>query len=94
VVDVHGVCGIPATARAVAVNVTVLQGQGDGRLTLHPGNLSTPNTSTINFTAGQTLANNAILALASNGEGTLGITPFVIGGGTVHVLVDVSGYFQ
>ncbi len=94
VVDVHGVCGIPATARAVAVNVTVLQGQGDGRLTLHPGNLSTPNTSTINFTAGQTLANNAILPLASNGEGTLGITPFVIGGGTVHVLVDVSGYFQ
>jgi Tol biopolymer transport system component len=93
-VRVHGACGIPATARAVALNVTVIQGQGDGRLTLHPGNLSTPATSTINFAAGQTLANNAILALASNGEGTLGITPFVIGGGTVHVLVDVSGYFQ
>jgi Tol biopolymer transport system component len=94
VVDVHGVCGIPDTATAVAVNVTVLQAQGAGRLTLHPGNLSTPNTSTINFTAGLSLANNAILALASNGEGTLGITPVVSGGGTVHVIVDVSGYFH
>lgn len=93
-VQVHGVCGIPATATAVAVNVTVLQGQGAGRLTLHPGNLSTPNTSTINFQPGQTLANNAILALASNGEGTLGILPVVTGGGTVHVVVDVSGWFE
>ncbi|MES1241813.1 MAG: hypothetical protein ABUT39_09365 [Acidobacteriota bacterium] len=93
-VDVHGVCGVPATARAVAVNVTVLQAQGPGRLTLHPGNLSTPNTSTINFPPGQNLANNAILALATNGEGTLGILPVVTGGGTVHVIVDVSGYFQ
>jgi Tol biopolymer transport system component len=94
VVDVHGGCGIPATATAVAVNVTVLQAQGAGRLTLHPGNLSTPNTSTINFQAGLNLANNAILGLASNGEGTLGITPVVSGGGTVHVIVDVSGYFH
>ncbi|MES1244173.1 MAG: hypothetical protein ABUT39_21390, partial [Acidobacteriota bacterium] len=94
VVDVHGACGVPSTARAVAVNVTVLQAQGAGRLTLHPGNLSTPNTSTINFPAGQNLANNAILPLASNGEGTLGITPVVTGGGTVHVIVDVSGYFN
>jgi Tol biopolymer transport system component len=94
VVDVHGVCGIPSTARAVAVNVTVFQAQGPGRLTLHPGNLSTPNTSTINFLAGQSLANNAILALASNGEGTLGFTPVVSGGGTVHLVVDVSGWFE
>ena len=94
VIDVHGVCGIPTTAKAIALNVTVLQPQGAGRLTLHPGNLSTPNTSTINFPAGVNLANNAILALASNGEGTLGITPTVSGGGTVHVIVDVSGWFE
>jgi Tol biopolymer transport system component len=94
VVDVHGVCGVPSSARAVAVNVTVLQAQGPGRLTLHPGNLSTPTTSTINFQPGQTLANNALLALASNGEGTLGILPVVTGGGTVHVIVDISGWFE
>jgi Tol biopolymer transport system component len=97
-VQVHGACGIPDTATAVAVNVTVVQPQGSGRLNLHPGNLSPPNTSTLNFKASQNLANNAILALASNGEGTLGITPTVSGGisggGTVHVIVDVSGWFE
>jgi hypothetical protein len=93
-VQVHGACGIPDTATAVAVNVTVVQPQGSGRLTLHPGNLSTPNTSTLNFKAGQNLANNAILALATNGEGTLAVTPVVSGGGTVHVIVDVSGWFE
>ena len=92
--QIHGACGIPATARAVAVNVTALQGQGAGSLVLYPGNLSTPNTNTISFQAGQNLANNAILALASNGEGTLGVTPTVSGGGTVHVIVDVSGWFE
>ncbi len=93
-VDVHGACGVPETATAVALNVTVLQSTGAGRLAVHPGNLLIPGTSTLNFKANQTLANNAILPLASNGEGTLGITPFVIGGGTVHVIVDLSGYFQ
>ncbi len=96
-VQVHGHCGIPdvpGKATAVAVNVTVIQPQGSGRLTLHPGNLSTPGTSTLNFSAGQNLANNAILALASNGEGTLAVTPTVSGGGTVHVIVDVSGWFE
>ncbi|HEX3126151.1 MAG TPA: hypothetical protein VH394_02380 [Thermoanaerobaculia bacterium] len=93
-VEVLGRCGIPGTARAVAINVTAVQAQGAGSLTLHPGNLSTPNTNTINFQAGQNLANNAILPLASNGEGTLGITPTVSGGGTVHVIVDISGWFE
>jgi hypothetical protein len=91
---VGGACGVPGTATAVAINVTVIQAEGAGFLTLHPGNLSTPATSTVNFAAGQTRANNAILALASNGEGTLGITPAISGGGTVHVIVDVSGWFE
>lgn len=92
--QVHGACGVPATATAVAVNVTVTQPTGTGRLTLHPGNLAAPLTSTLNFAGGRTLANNAILPLALNGGGTLAVTPFVNGGGTVRVILDVSGYFQ
>lgn len=46
------------------------------------------------FGQGQTRANNAILPLAANGSGTLAITPFVAGNGTVHVIVDVVGYFE
>jgi hypothetical protein len=93
-VKVAGACGIPATARAVAANVTVLQSTGPGRLTLHPGDLSASSTSTINFSAGITRANNATLPLALDGTGTLSLSATVNGGGTVHVIVDVSGYFE
>lgn len=93
-VTVAGSCGIPAAARAVAANITVIQPTGQGHLTLHPGDLAAPLTSTINFIAGSTRANNALLPLALNGTGSLSLTPSVAGGGTVHVLVDVSGYFE
>lgn len=87
-----GACGIPANASAVALNVTVTQSSGGGHLTLFPGDfLLLPNTSTINFQAGQTRANNAVLSLA--GDGSLGIQPAVTGSGTVHVILDVTGYF-
>jgi Tol biopolymer transport system component len=89
-----GTCGIPATTRSVMVNVTVVQPGGNGRLTLYPGDLADPLTSTINFRAGETRANNATLALALDGTGTLAVTPVVNGGGTVHLILDVSGYFQ
>lgn len=94
ILDVHGACGVPVTATAVAVNVTVLQPAGPGRVSAHRGNVLAPGTSTINFAANQTLANNAIVPLATNGEGTLALTPFLVGGGAVHVIVDVSGYFE
>jgi Tol biopolymer transport system component len=88
----NGACGIPANASALALNVTVTQGSGGGHLTLSPGDfLLAPNTSTINFQAGQTRANNAVVSLAA--EGSLAIRPAVTGGGTVHVIVDVTGYF-
>lgn len=91
---VHGVCGIPATARAVAVNVTVAGPTSVGNLSFYAGDLAPGGTSTINFTAGQTRASNAILSLAFDGTGTLAVTPFVAGGGTVDLIVDVSGYFE
>lgn len=94
VAGISGACGIPATARAIAVNVTVLEPSNRGRLTLHPGDLAAPLTSTINFAAGETRANNALLALALDGTGTLSLTPFVTGGGTVQAILDVTGYFE
>jgi Tol biopolymer transport system component len=89
-----GVCGIPATARAVAVNLTVTQPSAAGYLTLHAGDMAPDGTSALTFTAGQTRANNAIAPLAFNGTGTFAVTPLVGGNGTVHVTIDVSGYFE
>jgi hypothetical protein len=95
VLHMFNVCGIPETAKALAVNVTVVQPTAAGHLTLYRGEMTTPPAaSTLNFGPGQVRANNAILRLAASAEGTLRILPFVTGGGTVHVLVDVVGYFE
>lgn len=88
-----GSCGIPFTARSVAVNATAILPSGAGRLTLQPGDVAA-STSTVNFQAGDTRSNSATVGLAFDGTGTLALSPAVSGGGTVHVTVDVTGYFE
>jgi len=99
-IQVAGVCGIPISAKAVSVNVTVVSPSGGGFMTFMPGNLpSTPYAITppsINFdTTASARANNAVLRLATNNAGTLIAQPFIPGSpGQVHLLVDVAGYFS
>ena len=89
--SVGGRCGIPETARAVAGNVTVTQPTGLGHLRLFPADTAPPLTSSLNYGPGQTRANNLVVPL--NGLGRLGV--FVgQGAGSVHVIIDTSGYFQ
>jgi len=88
----RGVCGIPVTARALELNVTITQPTGDGYLTAYPGGTSMPIVSTVNFVAGITRANNSVVPLAA--DGTLDLTALVGGAGTVHVVIDVAGYFE
>ena len=93
-VDVFGAgCGIPAGARAIAANVTVVGPTGIGHLTLSPGNYPEPQVSTINFAPGQVRANHAVLPLATDGTGRLAARAVVPPGGSVHFILDVSGYF-
>ena len=86
-----GRCGIPATAQAVSVNLTVVAPAQTGHLQAYPGGITPPPASVINFGAGQTRANNAILPLAA--DGTLAVRPGMASG-TVHLLLDVNGYFE
>ncbi|MEO8504561.1 MAG: hypothetical protein ABI609_11735 [Acidobacteriota bacterium] len=81
-------------AKSLAINVTVVGATTAGSLQLYAGNIATPITSVINFTAGQARANNGVLNLATNAAGTLAIRPGLPPGGTVHVIVDVTGYFD
>jgi aldose sugar dehydrogenase len=92
VFTVGGTCGVPTPARAVSVNVTVVGPTGAGHVTVFPGNLTVPSTSTINFSAGQTRANNLMAPLATDGAGTLRALAVVAGGGTVHLILDVNGW--
>lgn len=90
----YAACGIPSTATAVSVNVTVVAGNTAGFLSLFPGDQPVPSTSTLNFRAGQVKANNAVARLALDGSGTLGIVASFASDGPVHFILDVNGYFE
>lgn len=85
-------CGIPVTAHALAVNVTVITPQADGYVTLFPGDGPNPGTSTVNFRAGQIRANNTVVRLATDGSGVLYVQSNCVG--AMHLALDVSGYFE
>jgi hypothetical protein len=86
-------CGVPAAAKAISINMTVTQPTGAGFVRLTPGGCTTLPIGTINFSAGQTRSNNAVLPLAVDGSGALTATAQVVGNGSVHLIVDVNGYF-
>ncbi len=83
-------CGLPATARNVVLNVTATGSADHGYLVLFPGNYA-PFTSTLNFRPGQTRANSAVIGVTPVGGVTVGAGQF---SGPVHVIVDISGYFE
>jgi hypothetical protein len=89
---VAGQCGVPADAKSVAVNVTAIAPATDGNFQIFPGDAFPLGTSSLNFSAGENLANNAVLYLATNGAGSLGVkngSP-----GAVDFLLDVVGYYK
>jgi hypothetical protein len=81
-------CGIPATAKAVSLNVTVTQPTGPGFVVLYPGGSTAPTVSAINFRTGQTRANNAVVRLGTGG------TLAVQSAAPTHFILDVNGYFE
>ncbi|MES1241672.1 MAG: M4 family metallopeptidase [Acidobacteriota bacterium] len=90
-----GSCGIPSTAKAISVNVTVLNQTASGNVRVYPADIALPAISTINFQATGTRANNAIVSLASDGSGTIkAYASLGSGGTTVDLLIDVSGYYE
>ena len=89
---VTGVCGVPPSAKAIAVNLAVTAPESAGFVRLFAGNGAPPDVSAINFAVGQTRASNAVVLLATEGTGGLSIQN--LGAGAVHVILDVTGYFE
>ncbi|MEO8503732.1 MAG: hypothetical protein ABI609_07555 [Acidobacteriota bacterium] len=87
---VSGTCGVPPQAQALALNVTAVSATSGGHLRLFAGSTPRPEASAISFDAGRTRANNAVVNL-----GTGGVLTVFDGqpSGTVHCVLDVSGYF-
>ncbi|NUR01257.1 MAG: hypothetical protein HOY79_33445 [Streptomyces sp.] len=90
VLSIPSVAGVPAAdVSAVVANVTVTQPSVGGHLTAYPDNGERlPTASNLNFTAGQTVAN--LVAVPVDGGGVV----FHNGSrGTVHVLMDLQGFY-
>jgi len=60
-----------------------------GRLRIYAGNTAIPPTSVIDFRAGQARSNSAMVLLATDGTGTIGVKNDAAA--TVHFVLDVSG---
>ena len=89
--DLAAACAIPSTARVLALNVTVTGSTGAGNLRLHSPDELRPGTSTVNFAAGQTRANNAQVRLGS----TSAVSVFCsMASGSAHLVLDVVGYLE
>lgn len=92
-VDVATALGInPASMAGVALNVTVTGPTAGGYVSVYPAGGSVPNVSNLNFAAGQTVANAAVVGVGS-GAGAGRVTVFNPAGNT-HVVVDVVGWYE
>ena len=81
-------CGIPTTADAYALNVTVVPHGGLGFLTIWPSGDPRPLASTLNAIDGRVKANAAIVAA---GTADKGVSVFATG--DTELVLDIMGYF-
>jgi hypothetical protein len=85
-VQIGGVGGVPAGAKAAIVNVTAVDAREPGFMTVFPCDIAVPEGSNVNFRAGQTVPNLVFAPLASDGR--LCVYTF----GSAGLIVDVTGY--
>jgi hypothetical protein len=83
----QGGCGIPATARAYALNVTVVPRGSLSYLTVWPTGASRPVVSTLNALDGRIKADAAVVPSGSAQAVS------VYASNTTDVVLDISGYF-
>lgn len=81
-------CGIPASAKAYSLNVTVVPAEPLAFLTVWPSGQTRPLVSTLNSFHGGVVANAAIVPAGTNG----GISVFVTN--RTDVIIDINGYFD
>ena len=82
-----GACGIPASAKAYVMNVTVVPPGPLGYLSAWPAGAAQPTVSTLNALNGGITANAAIVPAGVNGAISIYTSA------STQVAIDVSGYF-
>jgi hypothetical protein len=80
-------CGVPSTAAAYSLNVTVVPDAQLGYLTIWPSGGTPPLVSTLN-SDGRVKANAAIVPAGNSGAVSVFVTD------STHVVLDINGYFE
>ena len=89
-VQLAGRGGVPVSNAATAtLTVTVTHPTRGGWVSAHPAGGSRPGTSTVNFAAGQTVANAVEVQIGVDGR----IQVYNGSSGSIHLVADVSGYY-
>jgi hypothetical protein len=89
--QIAGRSGVPSNATAVTGNLAVTDQTAGWAVYLGPDYNPSPTSSTINFTAGEVVANGVTVAL--NSTGGLSATYISASGNTTDLVFDVTGYF-
>lgn len=89
VTGTNGYCTIPASATAVAMNVTAVAPTAGSYMTLFPGDVTHPNASNLNYQAGSPATPNKVDVKLS-ADGKIGVYNLT---GTVHFVADIVGYY-
>ena len=79
---------VPDDATAVALNVTAVTPDGSGFITVYPCGVTRPLASSLNYIAGDIVANNVMAPIGDDGAVCLYTSS------PSDVLVDISGWFQ
>jgi len=85
-------CGVPADAVALSANVTIVSPGRSGYLEILPTGSPSTGTSTLTFRTGQVRSNSLQLALGLGGA--LSVRTALTAAGTVHFVLDVTGYYK
>ena len=83
---------VPGAALGFTGNLTVTAPTALGYVSLTPVPVVIPSTSTLNFSAGQTIANAVTAQLGP--DGTVSLTYGAGAGATTQVILDITGYFM
>jgi len=88
ILPIAGQNGVPTTAKAVVLNVTVTGPTAPSFLTVWPDGATQPLASDLNYVAGQTVPNLVVVKV-----GTSGAVDFFNGVGSTDLVVDVVGWY-
>jgi hypothetical protein len=81
--------GIPTGVAAYSLNITVTNTLGPGFIVIFPQGGTAPTVSTLNYVAGQTIANAAIVLAGTNGG-----VAVIAGVSGTDLVIDINGYFS